>query len=265
MIRVVDKQGERVGTRVDRARTVREPRARPPIRTRAPRYLFMDDRRRSPSLLCRIHRAHVGVYARDGRLCPAARCRRVPTQGRRHGAPRRHSRGPRKQPHQRCCALARAGFGRYATRWRFVGAYVQRFGLRQARRDERFAGFSPATARVPIRGHGASRLAVAPTKALAVCSSRGMPPYPAPARGCVHPASETTVSTRSDSPSREHEAPRYEPWLGVASASLVPSILLFVLPPVFVVPMMASAGALLAAGIVMLVRHEGRSRRGETA
>jgi hypothetical protein len=50
--------------------------------------------------------------------------------------------------------------------------------------------------------------------------------------------------------------PRFEPWLGVAAAALVPLSVMFVLPPSFLFPMIGLAGLLLLTGIVMLIRQE---------
>ena len=52
-----------------------------------------------------------------------------------------------------------------------------------------------------------------------------------------------------------HEAPRYERWLGISSASCLPIALTFALPRTFLAPLLAAAAILLATGLVMLLRQ----------
>lgn len=54
--------------------------------------------------------------------------------------------------------------------------------------------------------------------------------------------------------------PRYEPWIGVATAAFIPLGVMFILPPSFLWPMVAAAGLLLLTSIVILIRQERRAK-----
>jgi MFS superfamily sulfate permease-like transporter len=54
--------------------------------------------------------------------------------------------------------------------------------------------------------------------------------------------------------------PGYEPWLGVAAASFVPVLLMFVVPRTFVWPLAMIAGLLFLVALAMLIRQERRVR-----
>ncbi|HEY6829075.1 MAG TPA: hypothetical protein VI259_19580 [Gemmatimonadaceae bacterium] len=57
--------------------------------------------------------------------------------------------------------------------------------------------------------------------------------------------------------------PTFEPWLGVASAALVPAALSLFVPASFLIPLIVATVALIAASLVMWWRQDSRRRGGE--
>ena len=64
--------------------------------------------------------------------------------------------------------------------------------------------------------------------------------------------------------SHDEDIPRFEPWLGVLFASLVPVIAALFVPHSFAVPLIATTVLLFVAGLVML-RLQSRRRTREQA
>jgi hypothetical protein len=60
--------------------------------------------------------------------------------------------------------------------------------------------------------------------------------------------------------STDSSMPQYEPWLGVTAASVIPVLVMFLLPEAFMWPMIAAGVLLLATGVVMLLRQERRAK-----
>ena len=61
--------------------------------------------------------------------------------------------------------------------------------------------------------------------------------------------------------SHDEDIPRFEPWLGVLFASLVPVILALFVPHAFAVPLIAITVLLFVAGLVMLRLQSRRHTR----
>lgn len=61
--------------------------------------------------------------------------------------------------------------------------------------------------------------------------------------------------------SHDEDIPRFEPWLGVLFASLVPVILALFVPHAFAVPLIAMTVLLFVAGLVMLRLQSRRHTR----
>lgn len=53
----------------------------------------------------------------------------------------------------------------------------------------------------------------------------------------------------------DDDIPRFEPWLGVSASALGPVIVALFLPSIYVIPLIAVAAGLFAAGLVMLRRQ----------
>ncbi len=53
----------------------------------------------------------------------------------------------------------------------------------------------------------------------------------------------------------DHDGPRFEPWLGIMLASMVPGILMQLLPPQFLVPLIAAVVILVLTSLLMLRRQ----------
>lgn len=64
--------------------------------------------------------------------------------------------------------------------------------------------------------------------------------------------------------SHDEDIPRFEPWLGVLFASLLPVIVALFVPHAFVVPLIVTTLLLFVAGLVML-RFQSQRRRREQA
>lgn len=58
--------------------------------------------------------------------------------------------------------------------------------------------------------------------------------------------------------------PRFEPWLAVAAAALLPATLSLFLPAVFLVPLIVATAALFALSLVMWWRQGGRRQGAES-
>jgi hypothetical protein len=67
--------------------------------------------------------------------------------------------------------------------------------------------------------------------------------------------------SNQNQPRPDDGIPSFEPWLGVASASLVPAALALFLPPVFLIPLIVATVGLFALSLAMWWR-QGRSRQG---
>ena len=61
------------------------------------------------------------------------------------------------------------------------------------------------------------------------------------------------------------DTPRFEPWLAVLAASIVPEFVALYLPPQFFVPAILTTVALFLTGLVMLRRQTLRCRLAEPA
>ena len=65
--------------------------------------------------------------------------------------------------------------------------------------------------------------------------------------------------------SHDADDPRFEPWLGVMLGAFVPLTFVLLSPAQFLIPLVAVAAALFAAGLVMLRRQTLRRARARTA
>jgi len=62
------------------------------------------------------------------------------------------------------------------------------------------------------------------------------------------------------------DIPRFEPWVGVLAASLVPAALTLYLPGEYLIPLIVGTGVLFLASLLMLRRQSNQKRtRGEQA
>lgn len=57
--------------------------------------------------------------------------------------------------------------------------------------------------------------------------------------------------------------PTFEPWLGVASAALVPAALSLFVPAIFLIPLIVATVALIATSLVMWWRQDSRRQGAE--
>ena len=62
---------------------------------------------------------------------------------------------------------------------------------------------------------------------------------------------------------RDDGIPTFEPWLGVASAALVPAALSLFVPASFLFPLIVTTVALIATSLVMWWRQDSRRRGAE--
>jgi hypothetical protein len=58
-----------------------------------------------------------------------------------------------------------------------------------------------------------------------------------------------------------HEIPSFQPWLRVTCAAFIPVLLAFVLPRGYVYILFGITGALMIAGVVMLIKQERAGNR----
>ena len=79
----------------------------------------------------------------------------------------------------------------------------------------------------------------------------------------------TTIESVDVTPRRdvaahhEDDIPRMEPWLWVVIASLLPVLIVFLVPHAYKVALFVASGVLFAAAMVMLLGQQRRKRRGD--